>query len=120
MKIYNYGLKEGLMVCWDEVEDAAGYIVHLLIGIENTQKEETNYKELACIDVDRHTKYYTFKGLAKINDFSNNEKEINYWTYVEAENKFGEVISKSVKIIGEVYISGILYCRRRPDVGTYS
>jgi len=122
MNVKVCGLIEGLMVCWDEVNNAAAYHVHLLIG-ETTKEnkkvagrvtskiiEKTNYKEIAIVDVDRNYKYYSFKGLARIHvsyewgihGRTKHETGSNYYIVVEAEDRQGKIIDSSDKVLGKV------------------
>ena len=48
MNITVKGFFNGLMVYWDEVQDASRYYVHLLI----------NDREIAVVEVERNMKYY--------------------------------------------------------------
>lgn len=99
------GLFEGLMVYWDEVENASRYFVHLLIG--DTRGVDVTYKEIKLVECDRHTKFYSFYGLAMINKtaykgvYASNDTGLNYYVYVEAEGKDGNIISTSPKSIGK-------------------
>ena len=122
MKIRVCGLVEGLMVYWDEVENAAQYHVHLFIGDWNSHTELINgsrkwvhdeketVKEIAVVDVDRNFKYYSFKGLARIHvEFAVDsygrhtvETGRHYYVMVEAEDRNGNIIEASDKTVGQV------------------
>lgn len=117
MKIYVESLLNGLMVYWDEVKEAARYYVHLLIGDKHLYKDGYNLKstgetfqEIAVVEVNRDIKYYSFVNLAKIDEYHQNwsgtneySSGKNYYIYVEAEGKNGEIITKSERIKGIVY-----------------
>lgn len=108
MEINVNGLLNGLMIYWDEVNEAARYIVHLLI----------NDKEICQVETDRLTKYYSFTNLAKIdqgepynescfgrvNHCSGKTTGKYYFVYVEAEDRNGVIISRSEKRDGDIYI----------------
>lgn len=116
MNVYVRGLVEGLMVYWDEVEDAARYYVHLFIGKTNEQTKIITYKEIALVDVERNFKYYSFKGLSRINEsygyigrvdggftgssYGFRKTNLDYYVKVEAEDRKGNVIDKSDKCLG--------------------
>lgn len=120
MNVRVFSLIEGLMVCWDDVLDAAQYNIHLFIGECNESKEalrgqlekldskEITFKELALISVDRNTKYYSFKGLARIHVrhtlegayWCRHKTGLNYYVMVEAEDRNGQIISSSEKVLG--------------------
>ena len=119
-------LLNGIMAYWDKVEDAAVYYVHLLIGefrqeskfVENrfitTKAEKATYKEIATFEVPRNIAYHSFLNLAKIdqnkptssggNRCSGSQTGRNYYIYVEAEDRMGNTISKTDKVLGQVYI----------------
>lgn len=104
--VYVKGLFEGLMVYWDEVENASRYFVHLMIG--NATGPDVSYKEIKLVECDRHTKFYSFYGLAMIDKtayngmYASGDTGLNYFVYVEAEDKDGKIISTSSKQIGHV------------------
>ena len=121
MNVRVFGLVEGLMVCWDEVKDAAQYHIHLLIGNINRHLETINgsqtwvtnketFKEIAMVDVDRNFKFYSFKGLSRIHverinkwdGISINDTGLNYYVVVEAEDRTGKIIDKSERCSGKV------------------
>lgn len=125
MNIYVKSLLNGLMVYWDEEKDAARYFVHLLIGDEHITETVVNgrqtllrgkltYAEISVLETDRKTKYCSFINLAKIDQgepcstgpyrCSGKETGLNYYVYVEAEDREGKIISKSNKSIGKVYV----------------
>ena len=119
-------LLNGIMAYWDKVEDAAIYYVHLLIGekhveskiiegrVTSIKTEKETYKEIATIEVPRNITYHSFLNLAKIdqNKPSSNggyrccgsQTGKNYYIYVEAEDRMGNTISKTDKVLGQVYI----------------
>lgn len=119
-------LLNGIMAYWDKVEDAAVYYVHLLIGefrqelkfVENrfitTKAEKATYKEIATFEVPRNIAYHSFLNLAKIDQnkptssggyrCSGSQTGRNYYIYVEAEDRMGNTISKTDKVLGQVYI----------------
>lgn len=122
MKANVLGMNNGLMVYWEEVKEAAQYYVHLLIGDRNRRIEvqngqqrvvEDNEKkqEIALIPIERHIKYHSFTDLARINRRSvyhynrghyEEETGRNYYIFVEAENREGEIIDKSEMICCQV------------------
>lgn len=122
MNVKVYGLIKGLMVCWNEVKNAAVYHVHLFIGDWNRCKEVVNgiqtvvedkkqkMQEIALIDVDRNYKYCSFKNLARIHvthtstTYGRMRKEtgLEYYVLVEAEDRQGNVIDSSDKVSGRV------------------
>lgn len=121
MNVRVFGLVEGLMVCWDEVKDAAQYHIHLLIGNINRHLETINgsqtwvtnketFKEIAMVDVDRNFKFYSFKGLSRIHvervykwdGVTINDTGLNYYVIVEAEDRAGNIIDKSDRCSGRV------------------
>lgn len=122
MNVKVYGLIEGLMVCWEEVKNAAVCHVHLFIGDWNRCKEVVNgiqtvvedkkqkMQEIALIDVDRNYKYCSFKNLARIHvthtstTYRRMRKEtgLEYYVLVEAEDRQGNVIDSSDKVSGRV------------------
>ena len=118
MNVKVYGLIEGLMVCWDEVKNAAAYHVHLFIGDWNRRREVVNgrlkivkdekqkMQEIALIDVDRNYKYCSFKNLARIHIIRpggmREETGLEYYVLVEAEDRQGSVIDSSEKVLGRV------------------
>lgn len=124
-------LLNGIMAYWNKIENAAIYYVHLLI--EEKQKvrqivagratsnwiDKETCKEIATIEVERNIAYYSFLNLAKIeNNASNsnsgyynrgyynegNQSETHYYIYVESENRMGDTIAKSDKVLGQVYV----------------
>lgn len=119
-------LLNGIMAYWDKVEDAAIYYVHLFIGEKYTEPkmvagrmtsiktEKEAYKEIATIEVPRNITYYSFLNLAKIDQnkpstsggyrCSGTQTGRNYYIYVEAEDRMGNTISKTDKVLGQVYI----------------
>ena len=111
MKAEVKSLLNGLMVYWDEVEEAARYYVHLLIGY--TPQTKTQYQEIAVIEVPRNIKYHSFTDLAKIDQeeailshyhASGKDTHKNYFIYVEAEDRTGKIIAKTEKQVGKVYV----------------
>ena len=114
------------MEYWDKVEDAAIYYVHLLIGekhaeskiiagrVTSIKTEKETYKEIAIIEVPRNITYHSFVNLAKIDQnkpssnggyrCSGSQTGKNYYIYVEAEDRMGNTISKTDKVLGQVYI----------------
>lgn len=92
----------GFMIYWNEVENAARYYVHLLIGesysgAENDINSGVKFQEIDLVEHDKFTKYHSFINLAKI-DYNNREKTgINYYVYVEAEDRDGKIIDKTWK-----------------------
>ena len=119
-------LLNGIMAYWDKVEDAAIYYVHLLIGEKHTESkiiagrvtsiktEKVTYKEIATIEVPRNITYHSFLNLAKIDQNKptssggyrciGSQTGKNYYIYVEAEDRMGKTISKTDKVLGQVYI----------------
>ena len=122
MNVKVYALIERLMVCLDEVKNAAVYHVHLFIGDWNRRIEIVNgiqtvvedkkqkMQEIALIDVDRNYKYCSFKNLARIHvtDTSTTygcmrkETGLEYYVLVEAEDRQGNIIDSSDKVSGRV------------------
>lgn len=105
------------MAYWEEVKDASRYYVHLEIGHGNN--DEMEYQEIKLVECDRHTKTFSFQGLSKINrtypnylDMTNKgyETGLNYYIYVEAENKDGNIIDKSEKVMQKVVTFRDGYC----------
>lgn len=104
MKCNIKAMPYGFMIYWDEVEDAVRYYVHLLIG--DSRSEDGNninalerFQEIALVEHDKYTKYHSFVNLAKI-DYKNrsnrSEKSgLNYYIYVEAEDRNGNIIDKT-------------------------
>ena len=116
------------MVYWDEVQDASRYYVHLLIRdkhrkevFENgrmvTKYGDETFQEIALVEVERNMKYYSFTNLAQINQgepgatggyvggrVSGVDTGKNYYIFVEAEDRSGEIIAKSEKMLGQVYV----------------
>ena len=134
MKIYVESLLCGLMVYWDEVSDASRYYVHLLIGDKHKTMELINgmrkavykdetYQEIAVVEVERNIKYHSFFNLAKINEgepgackwgrVAATDTGKNYYIYVEAEDKKGDIINKSDKVVGDVYVMSNGYFSHR-------
>ena len=113
MNVKVYALIERLMVCWDEVKNAAVYHVHLFIGDWNRRIEVINgiqtviedkkqkMQEIALIDADRNYKYCSFKNLARIHGWGE-ETGLEYYVLVEAEDRQGNVIDTSDKVRGRV------------------
>lgn len=77
------------------------------------------FLEIAVVETERNIKYYSFTNLAKIDqeypperlrhrkdgysrDYSTSK---NYYIYVEAEDKNGNIIFKSEKVEGSVFVS---------------
>ena len=106
MDAYIGPMLNGFMVYWDEEKDAARYFVHLLIGSLLADVKGRNYhsyKEIGLVEMDRNTKYYTFVNLAKIDKERGNNNNLiptnkNYYVFVEAEDKNGNIISKTDKV----------------------
>ena len=100
MKCNIIAMLYGFMIYWDEVDDAVRYYVHLLIG--DSRSEDGNniyalerFQEIALVEHDKYTKYHSFINLAKI-DYNNGEKSgLNYYVYVEAEDRNGNIIGKT-------------------------
>ena len=128
MNISIKGFLNGLMVYWDGVQDASRYYVHLLIGEEHrkevfengrmvTKYGDETFQEIALVEVERNMKYYSFTNLAKIDQgdpgatggyvsgrVSGVDTGKNYYIFVEAEDRSGEIIAKSEKELGQVYV----------------
>lgn len=130
MDVYVESLLNGLMVYWNEVKNAVRYYVHLLIGDKHQEKEiiqgmqtyvygKETFLEIAVVEIEWNIKYYSFTNLAKIEqeypperlrhrkdgysrDYSTGK---NYYIYVEAEYKNGNIIFKSEKVEGSVFVS---------------
>lgn len=129
MNVYVEGLLNGLMVYWDEEKNAARYYVHLLIGDKHLENKIVNgrittisgketFQEIALVEVERNIKYYSFTNLGKIDQEYPQERMrpgycgyskdyttgMNYYIYVEAEDKNGNIISKSDKVKGSIFV----------------
>ena len=91
----------GFMIYWDEVEDAARYYVHLLIGDSRSEDGKNinaleKFQEIALVEHDKYTKYHSFVNLAKIDYKKSREKSgLNYYVYVEVEDRNGNIIDKT-------------------------
>lgn len=97
-------LLNGIMAYWDRIEDAAVYNVHLYIGKDDYVKRK--YQEIAIVEVERNLTYYSFTNLAKIDLERCTGKSTgkDYYICVEAENRNGQIIDKTDKVLGKVYI----------------
>ena len=118
MKAFVEGIINGLMVYWKEVPNAASYRVRLFVGENvaidlgnNSSRNEVQYTEIAVIDVPRNIRYHTFKDLAWIESkadphgtFPGASKATGKWycISVEAEDRAGEIIEKTDKIVGKL------------------
>ena len=115
IKVRTRGVWYGTMAWWDEVQDAARYIVRLYISKteviktnSNSTKEKETYQELACVEKDRNFKYHTFEGLGLIDKtydavyggWYNTNKA--YCVSVEAEDRAGEIIAKSQPTVAQI------------------
>lgn len=123
------GLLNGLMAYWTEEKEAARYYVHLLIGKRKKENkivagkvtsvviEKIDYQELAMVEVERDLKYYSFTNLGKVDQdypyermhpglraYNHIKTDEDYYIYVEAENKSGEIIAKSNTEKGSVFV----------------
>ncbi len=118
------------MVFWEKVENAAQYIIHLLIESaicpERTEggyprvrtipqytpkflfdKHKSNVagdavsQEINVITVSRERTYFTFDDLVSIarNKSTNNVTGYNYYVFVEAEDRQGNIIDKSTNVL---------------------
>lgn len=106
-------LLEGIMVFWEEVEDAAAYDVVLYINDTPISKKTVARSELYCF----------FKGLAAIDGktvstitsaarltmsivgggySSPQYSGLDYYVQVKAENRKGEIIATSEKLVCKV------------------
>ena len=124
MNVYIESLLNGLMVYWDEEIYAARYYVHLLIGdrhkymdnewgMQKIKYKDETFNEIAVVEVERNIKYYSFTNLGKIDLTERTSNQWgqrvstdtgkNYYVFVEAEDKNGNIIKKSEKVVGIVY-----------------
>lgn len=114
IKLYCKPLLEGIMTFWEEVEEAAAYYVVLYINDMPISKKTVARSELYC----------SFKGLAAIDGkttstimraaaisavhFSDGGYSapqysgLDYYVQVQAENRNGEIIATSDKLISKV------------------
>lgn len=124
MKAYVESLLSGLMVYWEEEKNAARYYVHLLIGDKHKYMEVVNgrqtfkykdetFNEIALVETERNIRFFSFTNLGKIDQneagavaygrMIPTDTGKNYYVYVEAEDKNGNIIGKTEKIMGRVY-----------------
>ena len=101
MNIEVKSLVSGLMAYWDEVPEATRYFVHLLIGY-TSEEGKTTYQEIAVVEVPRNIKYHSFLNLAEFRN--DGAPRSNYYIYVEAEDRTGNIIAKTDKRRGIVYV----------------
>ena len=93
-------MPNGLMAFWEEIEEAAVYHVHLIIGEKEKRRGEfgcilygeEKFSEIALVDVQREFKYHSFTDLA--HGFYSNDIEFSYHIVVEAEDRTGKIIAK--------------------------
>ena len=109
-------MNNGLMAYWGEIKEAAVYHVHLLVGDRNKRRQnqsfifdEEKFSELALIDVPRNLKYYSFTDLAPIHlnktayyGTTDRGSGSEYYIFVEAEDRAGNIIAQSDRIRGVV------------------
>ena len=107
-------MPNGLMAFWEEIEEAAVYHVHLIIGDLNKRQEngrilidEEKVSEIALVDVQREFKYHSFTDLAAIQFGSfrgttDRDSGLSYYIVVEAEDRTGKIVAKSDRIKGIV------------------
>lgn len=109
-------MNNGLMAYWKEIKEAAVYHVHLLVGDRNKRRQnqsfifdEEKFSELALIDVPRNLKYYSFTDLAPIHlnkteyyGTTDRGSGREYYIFVEAEDRFGNIIASSQRVRGVV------------------
>ena len=113
-------LQYGLMAYLEEVEEAAVYHVHLILGDKNKRadvvngsyrilEDEETFRDLTIVDVSRETKYHSFVNLAHIHrnktSFSGTNDHVsgmNYYIKVEAEDRSGKIIARSRRLMGIV------------------
>ena len=109
-------MNNGLMAYWGEIKEAAVYHVHLLVGDRNKRRQnqsfifdEEKFSELALIDVPRNLKYYSFTDLAPIHlnktayyGTTDRGSGREYYIFVEAEDRAGNIIAQSDRIRGVV------------------
>ncbi len=118
------------MIFWEKVEDAAQYVIHLLIESKicpevsysngyrhvtrpqytpkflfnkhksNTVGDAVN-QEINVIYISREKTYYTFDDLVSIarNKSTNVVTGYNYYVFVEAEDRQGNLIDKSENVL---------------------
>ncbi len=103
MKAYVEGLLYGLMVYWEEVEDAARYRVHLFVNDETYTP--SHCIEIAAVEVPRDIRYYAFQGLANLRHkrspgYAPMDTKKGYIVSVEAEDRAGKVIASTCKMDG--------------------
>lgn len=109
-------MNNGLMAYWGEIKEAAVYHVHLLVGDRNKRRQnqsfvfdEEKFSEIALIDVPRNLKYYSFTDLAPIHlnktayyGTTDRGSGREYYIFVEAEDRAGNIIAQSDRIRGVV------------------
>ena len=116
MKCSVLSMNNGLMAYWEEIEKAAVYHVHLIVGDRNKQRkndsfvfDEEKFSELALIDVPRNLKYYSFTDLAPIHlnkstyyGTTDRGSGREYYIFIEAEDRAGNSIAASDQVRGVV------------------
>ena len=116
MKCSVLSMNNGLMAYWEEIEEAAVYHVHLIVGDRNKRREnlsfvydEEKFSELALIDVPRNLKYYSFTDLAPIHlnkstyyGTTDRVSGREYYIFIEAEDRAGNIIAASDQVRGVV------------------
>ena len=109
-------INNGLMAYWEEIEKAAVYHVHLIVGDRNKRRkndsfvfDEEKFSELALIDVPRNLKYYSFTDLAPIHlnksiyyGTTDRGSGREYYIFIEAEDRAGNIIASSDQVRGIV------------------
>ena len=94
MNAWTRPLFEGFMVYWSANDNAATYRIHLLIIHDGNG----NDLEIAIVEKDRFTKYHSFLGLGSIERDSYGYTGCHYGIFVEAEDRNGNIIDKTIII----------------------
>ena len=116
MKCSVLSMNNGLMAYWEEIEEAAIYHVHLIVGDRNKRRkndifvfDKEKFSELALIDVPRNLKYYSFTDLAPIHlnkstyyGTTDRGSGREYYIFIEAEDRAGNIIASSDQVRGIV------------------
>ena len=109
-------MNNGLMAYWEEINEAAVYHVHLIVGDRNKRRENQNFVfdeekfyEIALVDVPRNFKYHSFTDLAPIHlnktafyGTTDRGSGREYYIYVEAEDRSGNIVASSDRVRGVV------------------
>jgi len=113
-------LKNGFMVYWKEIKNAACYHVHLIVGDTKKEykivkgqisviKKKEEFLEIALVDIPRNIKYYSFINLPEIQYtkkpfYRTNDHETgkNFYVVVEAEDREGKIVAQSERLLAVV------------------